>query len=638
MNPLKNLPFYFKPIKQNYQKGHDGVKFIIVHDTGNKSRGANAQSHFNYFNGRYVGASADYFVDDKQIVQTVSDYNTSWHCGDNQGHGRALNGAKNRNSIGVEICINSDGNYELAVANALELVKNLQKLHGVPDSRVQRHYDVSRKRCAGTMISNNWARWKQFKNDLKKPMILKIDTRTNSIAKTVSGSTSSGGGSAPTPTPTTPTGNVWYGDNSKHNSNKAGVKKLQQNLITLGYPVGSSGADGYWGKNTRAAVVRFQQANKSLKVDGMAGGGTLALLQKLVDEKNKPKPKPSTNLTVGSKGEAVTKLQEDLMALGYDVGAVGANGHFGALTKKAVEEFQSTQSNLKRDGIAGKETLARVDTAMKTALRFGSKGSAVTRLQTNLKDLGYNVSIGGAFGKEVEAEVKKWQKDNKLTMSGIVSKPIEDRIDKMAEAARGGVKPTPKPKENSIVDFFLALDKDNYVSSPFGVRIHPISKVESIHKGVDIAKRGGASPEAIVPDDGNIIFAGDSNTTAGNWVVYQPVNSSYMIALFHLDKVFVKKGDKVKAGQVVAVMGATGAVTGRHWHLEVRTLNTSNYWAAKYHDPNGKSFKITIEPDEEDGLYRVQVGAFSKADNARLLAENLKKKGFDAIIKQDKEF
>ena len=51
------------------------------------------------------------FVDDSNIIQTV-DYtkNYSWHCGDGEGK----YGITNKNSIGIEICVNSDGNYAKA--------------------------------------------------------------------------------------------------------------------------------------------------------------------------------------------------------------------------------------------------------------------------------------------------------------------------------------------------------------------------------------------------------------------------------------------------------------------------------------------------------------------------------------------
>ena len=160
-----------KLIKRNYSRGRNGIKFIVIHDTANTSRGAGAIAHYKYFNNTSRQASCHYLVDDSNIVQVVEDSNTSWHCGDNQGYGRALNGCKNSNSIGIEICVNSDGNYNKAVENTIELTKNLMNKYNIPINRVVRHYDVSRKMCPQSMKSNNWYRWVKFKESLNGKVI-----------------------------------------------------------------------------------------------------------------------------------------------------------------------------------------------------------------------------------------------------------------------------------------------------------------------------------------------------------------------------------------------------------------------------------------------------------------------------------
>ena len=82
------VDFLYRPIKYNFssRKGQK-VKFLVVHDTGNSSKGADALAHQRYFGGGNRNASAHYFVDDKRIVQIIGDSYSSWHCGDNQGYG-----------------------------------------------------------------------------------------------------------------------------------------------------------------------------------------------------------------------------------------------------------------------------------------------------------------------------------------------------------------------------------------------------------------------------------------------------------------------------------------------------------------------------------------------------------------------
>ena len=114
-------------------------------------------------NGGNRNASADFFVDDTQVLQ-VNDYNKfyTWHCGD----GKGKYGITNRNSVGIEICVNSDGNYDIVFCKAVELTKYLMKELNIPLAHVVRHYDASRKNCPASMSKNNWALWNTFKKSL----------------------------------------------------------------------------------------------------------------------------------------------------------------------------------------------------------------------------------------------------------------------------------------------------------------------------------------------------------------------------------------------------------------------------------------------------------------------------------------
>jgi len=152
-----------KQISYNRTKRSGTIKYIVIHDTGNASKGANAEAHFKYFNGGNRNSSADFFVDSTGILQ-INDYNTyyTWHCGD----GKGKYGITNSNSIGIEICINSDGNYNMAFNNAVELTKHLMKELNIPADRVVRHYDASRKNCPASMSGNNWQLWSEFKKAL----------------------------------------------------------------------------------------------------------------------------------------------------------------------------------------------------------------------------------------------------------------------------------------------------------------------------------------------------------------------------------------------------------------------------------------------------------------------------------------
>jgi peptidoglycan hydrolase-like protein with peptidoglycan-binding domain len=123
------------------------------------------------------------------------------------------------------------------------------------------------------------------------------------------------------------------------------VESLQRKLISLGYKPG--GVDGIFGAMTYQAVTEFQHKNK-LTPDGIVGPQTWNKLLAV----EKPLHIPAS-VKLGSRGDAVELLQEELNHQGYDAGKV--DGIFGARTRNALIKFQR-DNKLSVDGIAGKNT------------------------------------------------------------------------------------------------------------------------------------------------------------------------------------------------------------------------------------------------------------------------------------------
>lgn len=152
-------------IEYNFNKGRNTKQYIVIHDTGNTKAGADAVNHFKYFNNGERGASAHYFVDDKRILQLVRDDDRSWHCGKKYGVA-PMSQVNNDNSIGIEICVNSDGDYKKAFDYAVELTKILMEMYDIQAKNVVRHYDACLKTCPASMSKNNWQLWADFKKKI----------------------------------------------------------------------------------------------------------------------------------------------------------------------------------------------------------------------------------------------------------------------------------------------------------------------------------------------------------------------------------------------------------------------------------------------------------------------------------------
>jgi len=143
------------------KKIYDGINSctsITVHETANTKKGADAQAHANLqSNGNVRSASWHITVDGTEAIRSFPDTAQCWHAGTDEG---------NRNSIGVEICVNEDGDYDAAFKRAANVVRDLRKEHGIPRDKVYDHAHWTGKDCPAIMRAKG--RWKEFL-DLTEP-------------------------------------------------------------------------------------------------------------------------------------------------------------------------------------------------------------------------------------------------------------------------------------------------------------------------------------------------------------------------------------------------------------------------------------------------------------------------------------
>ena len=118
-----------------------------------------------------------------------------------------------------------------------------------------------------------------------------------------------------------------------------------------------------------------------------------------------------------------------------------------------------------------------------------------------------------------------------------------------------------------------------WVSSRFGTRRNPFTRAWEMHEGIDISSRRGTP--LVATADGTIVDTG-KDTYLGNFVEIRH-GEKFSTLYGHLDRFAedMKKGTKVKRGEVIGYMGRTGRTTGCHVHYEVRVhdkrVNPVNY-------------------------------------------------------------
>lgn len=146
---------------------------------------------------------------------------------------------------------------------------------------------------------------------------------------------------------------------------------------------------------------------------------------------------------------------------------------------------------------------------------------------------------------------------------------LEDQIDELnAEALRlvDEIKKLQGDQAYAGGDFCWPSASSTRVTSEFGMRYHPILKVNKLHTGIDIGAASGT--KVLAANKGTVIKAGWNNSY-GNVVMVD--HGGGIVTLYaHNSKLLVKTGDVVAKGQAIALVGSTGNSTGPHIHFEVR--------------------------------------------------------------------
>ena len=145
-------------------------EFIVLHYVGAVSTARNNGSY--YGSTPDIGASAHFFVDEKEIVSSVPLSMAAGHCGVDYSGGRApfWSRTTNRRSIGIEMCCKktADGVWYIepeTVTRTVALVRWLMQEYNIPVENVIRHYDVCWKRCPEPWVRDP-AQWEAFKKRL----------------------------------------------------------------------------------------------------------------------------------------------------------------------------------------------------------------------------------------------------------------------------------------------------------------------------------------------------------------------------------------------------------------------------------------------------------------------------------------
>ena len=192
--------------------------------------------------------------------------------------------------------------------------------------------------------------------------------------------------------------------------------------------------------------------------------------------------------------------------------------------------------------------------------------------------------------KNSDILIKTTKKLDMITSQLVVQSKSFDEVFEMArnKAAFLSSMPAIQPVSNKDL---------KRLSSYFGHRMDPFYKVMKFHEGVDFSAPVGT--EIYATGDGKVVKVVKSKRAYGNSVTIDH-GFGYETFYAHCEKILVKKGQKVKRGQMIATVGNTGKSTAPHLHYEVKknkkAIDPINFF---FNDLTPEEYELILERSEQ---------------------------------------
>ena len=205
-------------------------------------------------------------------------------------------------------------------------------------------------------------------------------------------------------------------------------------------------------------------------------------------------------------------------------------------TEAVVEEYEEYKSGIEEKQEELREEQEELQSELDEATQL------ITDITANLEE---NAAVLAEFeAAEQEAE------------TNVANMVIA--LEKQNAASRGG-------SVSGTGQFIWPVPSCTYLTSRFGLRVHPIYGTTKSHTGVDI---GAASGATIVAADGGTVVMAGVNSGYGNCVMIDHGNG-YKTLYGHMSSIAVSNGQTVSQGETIGYVGSTGVSTGPHCHYEV---------------------------------------------------------------------
>lgn len=197
----------------------------------------------------------------------------------------------------------------------------------------------------------------------------------------------------------------------------------------------------------------------------------------------------------------------------------------------------------------------------------------------------FTSSFGSNFKKRLlmmnrnkSLKFKAWKLGFPLLFAGLIifinscqENKLDNNLDGMVLSANmendAGIQLSSPLKKNDILK----------IGAGYGMAFHPILKTERMHRGIDYPAHEGTPVYTAAP---GMVRVADRDSAYGNKIIVDHENG-YSTLYAHLSKILIKKGDKLKSGQLIGKVGNTGLSSAPHLHFELMKdgehVNPENY-------------------------------------------------------------
>jgi murein DD-endopeptidase MepM/ murein hydrolase activator NlpD len=212
------------------------------------------------------------------------------------------------------------------------------------------------------------------------------------------------------------------------------------------------------------------------------------------------------------------------------------------------------------------EVAAQLDSMRKQLVKLHDFDKKI-RIIANLEQPPVQISgIGGVSPEEgILESIRRESRETRISRLRQQMETLQDLMEKQEISFRE-LEQNLKHKQKLLAHTPSIWPTSGWLTSGFGYRRSPFTGLKEFHKGLDIATKKGTP--VIATGDGFVAEAG-KDTELGKYI---RIDHGFGFSTYycHLAEILVKRGQRIKRGQIIGKVGNTGRSTGTHLHYEVR--------------------------------------------------------------------